>query len=151
MQNIPGKYWNSLFDTSHKTQDPWQNFPISTRLLYGIRNLSQLCYILLVLFILFSSQKLTLSRDCSKQNVQFPDHVSKFLESIYLAFFWYLFVVSFPFIYFISSSFLLPSVFNFYVYMCLHSCFYNQKCLSFIFYLYGFVFLQKSSDYISKL
>lgn len=59
MQNIPGKYWDSLFGISHETQDPWQNFPFSTRLLYSIRNLSWLCYILLVLSILSSSQELT--------------------------------------------------------------------------------------------
>lgn len=45
------------------------------------------CYILLVIFILSSSQELTLSGDCSKQNVQFPNHISKFLENIYLAVF----------------------------------------------------------------
>lgn len=52
MQNIPGKYWDSLFGISHETQDPRQNFPFSTRLLYGIRNLSQLLHIISSLYII---------------------------------------------------------------------------------------------------
>lgn len=140
MQNIPGKYWDSLFGISRETQDPGQNFPFSTRLLYGIRNLSRLCYILLVLFILSISHELTLSGDCSKQNVQFPDHISKFLESISCSL-----SVSlcsfFPSIYFIFlllfTSLCLP-------FLCPHVSsfmFLQSDSLPFIFYLNGLVFL----------
>lgn len=132
MQNIPGKC-NSLFGISHETQDPGQNFPFSTRLLYGIRNLWRLHYMFLVLFILATSQQPALSGDCSKQcTVSWPQ-VSTFLKSIYLAIFSISLYFYFPFPFFVFLLILLPST-----------------CLPFLCpYVSSFMFLQSDTSFTS--